>query len=74
MRTFTYILCYIAFFVFSSAILFKILHWPGSSSALVFGYIMSIIAGAFLLKHKLKENKEEKTPVSKNNAESILDA
>ena len=75
MRTFTYVMCYIAFFVFSFAILFKIMHWPGSSFALVLGYIISLFAGALLLFHKLKENEEgEVKKVSKSKSENILDA
>jgi hypothetical protein len=74
MRTFTYVMCYFAFVIFSNAILFKIMHWPGASVMLVFGYLMSIVAGAMLLKYKLKENKEEIVNVSKNKSDNILDA
>jgi len=42
---------------------------------LVFGYLFSVIAGALLLMHKLKENKEEVVKVSKSTSEdNILDA
>ena len=67
-------MCYFAFFVFSNAILFKIMHWPASSIMLVFGYLLSLVSGALLLKHKLKESKEEKVVVSKSKSENILDA
>lgn len=74
MRTFTYIVCYIAFFIFSNAILFKIMHWPGSSLMLVFGYLISLLAGALMLIHKLKGTKKEINTVSKNKSDNILDA
>lgn len=74
MRTFTYVMCYIAFLIFSNAILFKIMHWPGASVMLVFGYLTSVIAGALLLKHKLNENKEEEVVnIPKNKSDNILD-
>lgn len=50
------------------------MHWPMSSVMLVFGYLFSVIAGALLLMHKLKENKEEVVKVSKNKSDNILDA
>ena len=74
MRTFTYIMCYVSFLIFSNAILFKIMHWPASSVMLVFGYISSLLAGALLLKYKLAENKEEKVIDKKSNSDNILDA
>ncbi len=74
MRIFTYILCFIAFFIFSIGILFKIMHWPGASVALVFGYLISLFAGAFLLIHKLRENKEKVVEDVKSKSDNILDA
>lgn len=74
MRTFTYIMCYVSFLIFSNAILFKIMHWPASSVMLVAGYCFSLISGALLLKHKINENKEEKVVVKKSKSDNILDA
>jgi hypothetical protein len=67
-------MCYIAFFVFSNAILFRIMHWSGSSFMMVFGYLITIFAGALLLIHKLKENKTKIVSKTRNNSDDILDA
>tara|TARA_B110000211_G_C14062411_1_gene546159 strand:+ start:453 stop:656 length:204 start_codon:yes stop_codon:yes gene_type:complete len=67
-------MCYWAFLIFSIAILFKIMHWPGSSVMLVFGYMSSVLAGGLLLIHKLKENKEDKVVEKKSTSDNILDA
>jgi hypothetical protein len=69
-------MCYFSFFVFSTAILFKIMHWPGASVMLIAGYLTSLASGALLLKHKLNENKVEKVKVvvEKSQSDNILDA
>tara|TARA_B100000683_G_scaffold209850_1_gene204262 strand:+ start:24764 stop:24916 length:153 start_codon:yes stop_codon:yes gene_type:complete len=50
------------------------MHWPGASVALVFGYLISLFAGAFLLIHKLRENKEKVVEDVKSKSDNILDA
>jgi hypothetical protein len=57
MRLFTYIISYLAFFLFTIAILFKIMHWPGASVMLVFAYPIILLAGLFMLIHKYKSDK-----------------
>jgi cytochrome c biogenesis factor len=74
MRTFTYIMCYVSFLILSIAILSKIMHWPGSSSMLVLGYLLSLISGGLMLLYKLKENKEDKVVIAKSKSDNILDA
>ena len=49
------------------------MHWPGSSSMLIFGYLISLLAGALMLIHKLRGNKKEINTVSKNKDKNILD-
>lgn len=76
MRTTTYVLTYFAFLVLSTGILFKIQHWPGSSVMLLSGHFFAIIAGAFMLAHKLRDrkNSEDASPISAGSGSTeILD-
>jgi hypothetical protein len=50
------------------------MHWSGSSFMMVFGYLITIFAGALLLIHKLKENKTKIVSKTRNNSDDILDA
>lgn len=79
MKTLTYILTYIAFLAIGTGIIFKIQHWPGADIQVTSGYILSFIAGVFLLIHKVRSNKKTAPQKadsiqSKDSIENILDA
>ena len=56
----TYILSYISFSMFVTGILFKVMHWPGSSFMLVASYPFIILTATLMLVHKISEDNKTK--------------
>ena len=79
MRIVAHIFAMMTFAVLAVGIMFKVQHWPGAQIMMVFGYMLTIPTGIFILIHKLIEKKKKKGDTSKEEKqgvanESILDA
>lgn len=77
MRILVYILSFLAFMILANGIMFKVQRWPGADVAITNGYILSAIAGLFMMIYKIKENKKEtsrESTAQQSSNNNILDA
>tara|TARA_B100000767_G_C19648711_1_gene485740 strand:- start:432 stop:671 length:240 start_codon:yes stop_codon:yes gene_type:complete len=79
MRIAAHIFAMMTFVMLVFGIMFKVQHWPGAQIMMVFGYMLTIPTGIFILIHKLIENKKKSSDSPKEGKEgvsneSILDA
>lgn len=80
MRLAAYIISFIAFVALALGIVYKVQRWNNAESILLGGYLWSLLAGLFILIHKLREkkkggmNQEDQVELKTKTNNTILDA